>query len=388
MCKEIQSRQNSPTILNAWHESLPSVTIAIPAYNEAAYIEKVIYTFLNNSYTNIIEILIADGGSTDGTVEMVRVWMKKDKRIGLLHNPNRIQSAALNQMLATAHGELFLRADAHCDYPDDYVETCVKVFLKTGAVNVGGAQRFVATNAVQLGIALASRSPLGSGGAKYRNPKYDGYADTVFLGCFVRSRLEQLGGFTTNKGPNEDAELNVRLARTFDVGMITNQDAELNMRLNREWKTGVYVSSMIRVWYYPRRNWRALFLQYWRYGRGRACTALRHGLKKSFRGTIPFFGLVICMIAALAAIVLDKSCWVLTAAGAMLVLYLVAAIVSCIYNRKQIIGEIWRGKVSELPSPPRQVLLCQSVMIIMGISHALGFGYQVTRILRKREITW
>lgn len=373
---------------NIWHNSLPTVTVAIPAYNEVLHIEKVICAFLNNSYKNIIEIQVADGGSTDGTIERISILMKRDQRIKLLHNPDRIQSAALNQMLGSAHGDLFLRADAHCDYSDDYVETCVKIFLRTGAVNVGGAQRFVATNYTQLGIALASRSPLGSGGAKYRNPKYDGYADTVFLGCFVRSRLEQLGGFTTNKGPNEDAELNVRLARTFDAGMITNQDAELNMRLNRQWKTGVYVSSKIRVWYYPRKSWKALFLQYWRYGRGRACTALRHGIIHSFRGSIPFVGLVCCIITALSAFLLNKTGWLFIATGGMLFFYFVAATVSCIHNKKLMLHEIWRGEHLALPRIPTQILLCQLAMTIMVLAHALGFAFQLTRILRRREVAW
>jgi len=51
--------------------SNPTVTIAIPAYNEAAHIESVITGFLNQQYPGLVEILIADGGSTDGTQDIV-----------------------------------------------------------------------------------------------------------------------------------------------------------------------------------------------------------------------------------------------------------------------------------------------------------------------------
>ncbi|MFM5942130.1 MAG: glycosyltransferase family 2 protein, partial [Dolichospermum sp.] len=102
-----------------------------------------------------------------------------------------------------------MRLDAHCEYAPDYLEQSVEALLKSGAMNAGGAQCFVAKNSFQAGVALATKSFLGSGGAKYRNPNYDGYADTVFLGCFWRKDLLEMSGYSVAR--NEDAELNLRL---------------------------------------------------------------------------------------------------------------------------------------------------------------------------------
>ncbi|MFM6347931.1 MAG: glycosyltransferase, partial [Dolichospermum sp.] len=152
---------------------------------------------------------VADGGSTDGTQDIVKKISAEDARVKLIHNPLKIQSAALNQILQECSGDIYLRLDAHCEYAPDYLEQSVEALLKSGAMNAGGAQCFVAKNSFQAGVALATKSFLGSGGAKYRNPNYDGYADTVFLGCFWRKDLLEMSGYSVAR--NEDAELNLRL---------------------------------------------------------------------------------------------------------------------------------------------------------------------------------
>ena len=84
------------------------------------------------------------------------------------------------------------------------------------------------------------------------DPKYDGYADTVYIGCFWRQALLDVGG--------------------FDTTQITNQDAELNQKLLSKSEQAIYISSKIRVWYYPRKTWKSLWIQYFKYGRGRYLT--------------------------------------------------------------------------------------------------------------------
>src|SRR5687767_13664019 len=267
----------------------PSVTVAIPALNEAAHIEGVVRRFLGTSYPNLLEVLVADGGSTDGTQEIVLNISLSDPRVKLVNNPEKIQSAGLNVMLREAHGEVFLRADAHCEYAPDYVESCVSTLVSVPALNVGGAQRFVAATPFQSGVALASRSPLGSGGARYRDPEYDGYADTVFLGCFWTDVLRRLSGYSTDVLTNEDAELNTRLSEQLkDLWQIVplrlmEPGASRNVP-----PSAIYVSSRIRAWYYPRQTWKALWAQYLKYGKGRCRTTQEHPTSSSLRGRLPF----------------------------------------------------------------------------------------------------
>ena len=220
-------------------DDLPSVTVAIPVYNEEGHIRRVVEGFLATEYPNLVEILIADGRSTDKTREIVAELSEKDSRVKLVDNPEKYQSYGLNRMIDVAEGEIFLRADGHCHYKDDYIEKCISVMLKTGARNVGGAQRYMAKNRVQAGIALAVKSVLGNGGAKYMNESYLGYADTVFLGCFRTTDLREIGGFNTEN--------------------VTNQDSELNLRLIEKYGETVYVSPEIKSWYYPRDSFIKLF---------------------------------------------------------------------------------------------------------------------------------
>src|SRR5262245_57093338 len=118
------------------------VTIAMPALNEAHYIEACIASVQRQDYpADLIEILIADGGSTDDTRAIVARLASADPRIRILENPARLQAAGLGQIVKQAHGDVIVRMDVHCEYAPDYVRKCVETLERTGADNVGGAQR-------------------------------------------------------------------------------------------------------------------------------------------------------------------------------------------------------------------------------------------------------
>jgi succinoglycan biosynthesis protein ExoA len=146
------------------------------------------------------------------------------------------------------------------------VRRCIEVLERTGADNVGGAQRARAISPFQRALCAALQSPLGVGGASYRSARREGFVDTVFLGAFRRRVFEEVG--------------------LYDPGAITNEDAELNQRL-RAAGGRIYLSREIVVSYVPRDSFRALARQYFRYGRGRARTVLKHGLQGSVRGMLP-----------------------------------------------------------------------------------------------------
>jgi hypothetical protein len=86
-------------------------------------------------------------------------------------------------------------------------------------------------------------------------------------------------------------------AGLFDPGAITNEDAELNQRILAS-GGGIWLSPKIVVHYHPRDSYRALFQQYFRYGRGRARTLVKHGTLPSLRSMAPF-GLVAAATAML-----------------------------------------------------------------------------------------
>ncbi|MCC0179337.1 glycosyltransferase family 2 protein [Waterburya agarophytonicola K14] len=337
----------------------PSVSIIIPAYNEEKNIETVIGGFLASGYSNILEILVVDGNSTDSTAAKVADLSCLYSKVKLLHNPFRIQSAALNIGLEACQGDIFLRADAHCHYAPDYVEKCIHTLLTTKAINVGGAQRFVAEDKFQAGVALAANSLLGNGGAKYRNPQYNGYVDTVFLGCMWSKTLINLRGYSNQ---------------------ITNEDAELNQRLLEKDSEAIYVSSDIKVWYYPRRTWLSLWIQYFKYGRGRFLTTIKHTKNIQLRGKLPFL-FVSCMIIWFG---LDLFLFQINLyAKELFLLGLVAVFTESLRVNLKLNGnfakEVWRGNGKSPPSLFSRWLMCGIVIMTLPVAHFSGYAYQLFR---------
>ncbi len=239
----------------------------MPCLNEARYIGACLRSVLAQDYPpDRLEILVADGGSSDGTRDVVERIAAEDPRVILVDNPGRWQAAGMNAAIRRARGDVIVRMDVHCEYASDYVRKCVEVLERTGADNVGGAQRARAETAFQRAVCAALDSPLGVGGASYRSAHNEGFVDTVFLGAFRRRVFEEVG--------------------LYDPGAVTNEDAELNQRIHAAGGR-VYLSREVVVHYYPRDSFQALAKQYFRYGRGRARTLLKHRKLLSPRPFIP-----------------------------------------------------------------------------------------------------
>jgi succinoglycan biosynthesis protein ExoA len=262
----------------------PRVTIAMPAYNEQNYIEACIASVQAQDYPReLIEIVIADGRSTDRTREILAGLAQADPRIHVIDNPARLQAAGLGLIVKQATGEVIVRMDVHCEYAPDYVRRCVETLDKTGADNVGGAQRAKARTFFQRALCAALASPLGVGGAKYRSADAEGFVDTVFLGAFRRRVFESVG--------------------LWDPGAITNEDAELNQRI-LDSGGQIYLSRDIVVHYFPRDSFRTLARQYYKYGVGRARTLLKLGKFPTLRPLVPF-----AMVAGAAALIAIPPLW-------------------------------------------------------------------------------
>jgi len=260
------------------------VTIAMPAYNEERYIEECIRSVQAQDYPrDRIEILVADGRSSDRTRDILAELAQDDPRIRVIDNPDRLQAAGLNQIIRAARGEIVVRMDVHCEYTPNYVSACVETLGRTGADNVGGAQRARARTGFQAALCAALTSPLGVGGARYRDPGSEGFVDTVFLGAFRRAVFESIG--------------------LYDPRAITNEDAELNQRLLAAGGK-IYLSRAIEVHYYPRDSFTSLARQYYKYGRGRARTLLKLGRFPTLRPLIPFL-----MVTGGAVVALTPPLW-------------------------------------------------------------------------------
>ncbi|HEY3672414.1 MAG TPA: glycosyltransferase family 2 protein [Acidimicrobiia bacterium] len=232
----------------------PSVSVVIPTYNEQQHLARTLASVLRQTYPNIVEVLVADGLSTDDTRDIARTF----PGVVVVDNPERIQSAGLNHALARVRGEIVVRVDGHCVLADDYVEACVDALEDTGAVMVGGGmdpdRSTDRTPVAQRGIAAAMASRVGAGPARFHVGGPAGWVDTVYLGAFRAADARAVGGYARDLAVNEDAEFAIRMSS----------------------RGGIWFEPGIRSTYVSRSTFSSLARQFYRYGRGRAATVRRH----------------------------------------------------------------------------------------------------------------
>lgn len=90
----------------------PRITVSMPLYNTERYVAEAIESVLDQTYDDF-ELLIADGGSTDRSLDIVAKYAAQDPRIRYWQQPDTNSTWRINQILDQARGEFF--AQMHTD---------------------------------------------------------------------------------------------------------------------------------------------------------------------------------------------------------------------------------------------------------------------------------
>ncbi len=109
-------------------DGLPRVTIVTPSLNQAAYLEETIRSVAAQDYPNL-EHWIIDGGSTDGSLSIIRRWARRSRSIRWLSEKDRGQSEAINKGFRLASGEIVAWLNSDDAYEPGAVSRAVK-FLR------------------------------------------------------------------------------------------------------------------------------------------------------------------------------------------------------------------------------------------------------------------
>ncbi|QHQ36420.1 glycosyltransferase family 2 protein [Algicella marina] len=263
---------------------LSGVLIAIPALNEASHIRGCI-TSLAGAARDGARLVVADGGSTDGTLAELARLAEEVPGLEVLHNPARLQSAGINAVVAQKAGpehHTLVRCDAHAVYPPGFAARVAAALAArdSAALAVPMDARDTSGNGFAAAAAWIVDTPLGSGGAAHRGGRRSGYVEHGHHAGIGLAWFRRIGGYDPAFSHNEDAEFDVRLAQAGGR---------------------IWLDAAIRLDYAMRPTAAALARQYWQYGRGRAATLMKHRLRPRLRQLLPVANLLACGAALAAA---------------------------------------------------------------------------------------
>ena len=244
-----------------------TVSIIIPCRNEKNYISMCIDSFLKQSYPiELMEIVIADGMSDDGTKDILEEYSQKYSNVRVIDNKGLSAPKGMNLGIKSSNKDIIIIFGAHAYADKDFVKNNVEYLNKHEIGCAGGPIETVNDNKVGKAISLAMSSPFGVGNALFRYAQKETYVDTVAFGAYRREVLEQIG--------------------YFDEELVRNQDDELNYRVIKEGYK-IILSPSIKSTYYGRGSYAKLWKQYYQYGFWKVRVMQKHGKPAAIRHLVP-----------------------------------------------------------------------------------------------------
>ncbi len=228
---------------------MKTVSVICPTLNEEHYIKQTIESFLSQQHDNFeIEILIIDGGSSDGTRDIVKKFAGTDYGIKLIDNPKRKTPYAFNIGLTAAKGEYIALLGAHTKYDSNYIQACLEELEASGSVGCTG--RVITRSAFDRFGSKVSEwvmlSTFGVSRLSFRTMK-EGYTFSVNFPVFKKQPLLDLGGYNVTLERNQDNDMNQRLLNaghklycTWKTKCYYHPPATLNKLFKHAYRTGFW----------------------------------------------------------------------------------------------------------------------------------------------------
>ena len=290
---------------NGATQPIRRISVVAPLLDEVTHVDGLVADLAGQDFTGELEVIVADGGSSDGSVERLRIGAEQHGlSLTVLENPARWVSQGLNACIRRARGDLIVRVDCHARYPRDYLRRCAIAAEETNAWNVGGVVVAKGRTLMERAVACAMDSPFGGiGWTRHASGAGRVQVDTVTYGAFRPEAFDRAG--------------------LFDETLKRNQDDEFNLRLRRS-GGAIVLDPSIRTFYVPRGTLRGVFRQYYEYGFWKVPVMLRHRSVLSARSLAPLALVGSLLVVAPLAVFLDIALWLLVAEIGV---YAVAALV-------------------------------------------------------------
>lgn len=228
-------------------ESWPLISVCIPVKNGGSRLGRCLQSLRDLDYPqDRLEIIIADGRSTDDTVEVAKAFGSR-----VLDNPGQIVASGRNVAFSAAQGSYIASTDDDCIVPRDWVKRALSAFDAADVAAVGGISILPAgapswAQAANYVFRLASKS-----GYSVQADHLDAGDSEDIPGCNAFYRSDAF-----------------RAVGLFDENLITAEDVELHCRV-RAMGMRLKTSPELFVWHDKRPTPRGLFRQMRRFAEGR-----------------------------------------------------------------------------------------------------------------------
>lgn len=288
---------------------MPKVSVVVPCFNEERTIAQLLTAIYDQDFPRAdVEVIIADGFSTDGTREEISKFQKARSDLGVkvIDNPKRLIPSGLNLAIAAAKGAYMVRLDAHCVPRPDYLRRSLEALESGRGWSVGGVWEIKRGGAGWMAdsIAIAASHPLGVGDAFYRFTNQAQEVDTVPFGAFSKELISRIGGFDETLHANEDYEFNTRI---------------------RQAGGKIWLDPEISSIYFARPTLAELARQYARYGFWKSVMLRRYPNSLRPRQAVPPLFVLSLLALPLAGLIWPWLQWVLLAEVVSYILLLLGA---------------------------------------------------------------
>ncbi len=194
-----------------------TLSVICPIYNEERYIRGCVESVLAQDFPHDdLEVIFADGMSTDSTRDIVAQYAATHPWIRLIDNPRRIVPTALNAAIQASRGDIIMRLDAHASYPPNYFSALVAAHSRIKADNIGAVCHTDVLHRSPKALAIREvlAHPLGVGNSAFRTGiDAERDVDTVPFGCWRRDVFDRFGLFDERLVRNQDIEMSKRILR-------------------------------------------------------------------------------------------------------------------------------------------------------------------------------
>lgn len=240
-------------------ENLSFISVVVPLKNEARFIKKCIDSILDQNYpSDKFEIIIVDGGSTDGSIDVVKKLAETNSKIKLLGGLGINCPAGMNIGIREAKDDLVSKVDAHGYIAPDFLRMnskYIELYEDQGVKCVGGPIVPIAESLISKANVYARSSVFGVGTGVNTQDGEPRFTDTVQCGTYKKDVFDKVGLFDETLQFGEDEEINWRIVKAGYK---------------------IFSTPEVKFFYYPRNSFKRLYKQYYNYGFARVKVIRKH----------------------------------------------------------------------------------------------------------------